>query len=179
MSSRAIKVSKFLSLVLRHKPEEVGLELDEAGWTRVDALLAALDAHGFPVSREELEQVVADNDKRRFSMSADGQMIRANQGHSVEVELGYEPQTPPAVLHHGTVERFLPSIKEQGLIKGARHHVHLSPDRATAMKVGERRGKPVIIEVDATRMHADGLTFYRSENGVWLTEQVPVKYLVF
>lgn len=104
---------------------------------------------------------------------------RANQGHSVEVALGCAPQTPPAVLHHGTVERFLPSIKEQGLIKGARHHVHLSPDRATAMKVGERRGKPVIIEVDATRMHADGLTFYRSENGVWLTEQVPVKYLVF
>lgn len=116
MRSHTVKLSKFLSLVLRHRPEEIGLRLDEAGWAHVDVLLDALATHGFLVSREEFEQVVRDNDKQRFSFSTDGQMIRANQGHSVEVELGYEPQTPPAVLYHGTAERFLPSIEEQGLI---------------------------------------------------------------
>jgi putative RNA 2'-phosphotransferase len=126
-----------------------------------------------------LEQVVSSNDKRRFSFSEDGRMIRANQGHSVEVELGYEPQTPPQSLYHGTVGRFLPSIREQGLIKGARHHVHLSADHETAGKVGERRGRAVIIEVEAGRMHADRFLFYRSENGVWLTEHVPARYLIF
>ncbi|HYE71760.1 MAG TPA: RNA 2'-phosphotransferase [Blastocatellia bacterium] len=179
MSSREVKVSKFLSLVLRHKPEEIGIQLDEAGWTPVDTLLAALNSHGLSITREELEQVVSNNEKKRFAFSDDGRLIRANQGHSVEVELGYTPQTPPEVLYHGTVEKFLPSIKEQGLIKGQRHHVHLSPDRETAIKVGQRRGKPIVIEVDAARMHADGVIFYRSENGVWLTDHVPVQHLVF
>lgn len=178
MSSRDVKISKLLSLVLRHEPGRIGIRLDQSGWTAVDGLLDALNSHGFPLTRGELERVVGGNDKRRFSFSEDGRRIRASQGHSVEVELGYEPQTPPQRLYHGTVERFLPSIKEQGLIKGARHHVHLSPDRETAGRVGQRRGRHVIIEVEAGRMHADGFLFYRSENGVWLTEHVPARYLI-
>jgi putative RNA 2'-phosphotransferase len=172
-----VRISKFLSLVLRHKPEELGLELDAAGWVPVNDLLEAAAFHGMKFSREQLDEVVRTNEKKRFAFSADGRMIRANQGHSVEVELGYEPAVPPPILYHGTVERFLPSIRKQGLIKGNRQHVHLSPDVDTAIGVGNRRGKPVVLKVSSGQMQADGFAFYLSANGVWLTDHVPVRYL--
>ena len=179
MDKREVKISKFLSLVLRHKPEEIGLTLDEAGWVPVAELMAASRNKGLEFSLEELRRVVANNDKKRFSFSEDGLLIRSSQGHSVEVELGYEPATPPETLFHGTAERFLDSIKEQGLIKGSRRHVHLSADEETASKVGRRHGKPVVLRVGAGQMQRDGFVFYLSTNGVWLTEHVPVPYLVF
>lgn len=179
MERNAAKISKFLSLVLRHRPEQIGIQLNAAGWVAVDELLAACRTHGHAITLAELQFIVANNDKQRFSFSADGSLIRANQGHSIEVELGYEPATPPATLYHGTAERFLDSIKAQGLLKGRRHHVHLSADEATALKVGQRHGKPVVLQVQAEVMHREGFQFYLSENGVWLTEHVPVHYLIF
>jgi putative RNA 2'-phosphotransferase len=173
------KTSKFLSLVLRHEPARIGIALDSAGWTDVDALLAASAAHGVAITRDELVQIVATSDKQRFALSPDGARIRANQGHSVEVELELAPATPPAILYHGTVDRFLDSIRAQGLIKGERHHVHLSADLATAQKVGGRRGKPVVLAVRAAEMVAAGHPFYVSENGVWLTDAVPVTFVDF
>lgn len=177
MPDRTVKISKFLSRVLRHKPETIGLTLDSAGWTSVEELLRACEQHGFPLSREELEAVVATNDKQRFSLSEDGQHIRANQGHSVEVELGYQPAEPPEFLYHSTVERFLPSIRAKGLLKGQRHHVHLSPNVATAAKVGRRRGKPAILTISSGQMYRAGYLFYQSTNGVWLTDHVPATYI--
>jgi putative RNA 2'-phosphotransferase len=179
MNNRAIRISKFLSLVLRHRPEEIGLNLDESGWAPVQQLIEASRRHGVEFTLEELQNVVAINDKKRFSLSEDGLSIRANQGHSIEVELGYAPTAPPEVLYHGTAERFLNSIKQQGLIKGKRHHVHLSADVDTATNVGRRHGKPVVLKVEAGLMHRDGFVFYISANRVWLTERVPVQYLVF
>lgn len=173
------RLSKFLSLVLRHKPEQVGITLDPAGWVEVDVLLAALAAHGRPVTRDELRHVVETSDKKRFAFNEDGRRIRASQGHSVEVELGYQPAAPPDVLFHGTVEEFLPSIRENGLVKGARHHVHLSADVETATKVGSRRGRAVVLTIDAAAMARDGLVFFVSANGVWLTEQVPARFIRF
>jgi putative RNA 2'-phosphotransferase len=178
MERSAVKISKFLSLVLRHRPEQIGIQLDVAGWVAVDELLAACRAHGRAITLAELQSIVTNNDKQRFSFSADGSLIRANQGHSIGVELGYEPAPPPATLYHGTAERFLDSIKAQGLLKGRRHHVHLSADEVTAIKVGQRHGKPVILRVQAEAMHSDGFSFYLSENGVWLTEHVPITYLI-
>ncbi len=178
MPNRMIRISKFLSLVLRHKPETIGRTLDRAGWTSVAELLQACEYHGWPISFEELQAVVAHNDKKRFSFSEDGRLIRANQGHSLEVELGYHPLEPPEILYHGTTERFLPSIKEKGLLKGKRHHVHLSPDIATATKVGARRGQPLVLQIKSGQMHQDGYIFYQSANGVWLTEHVPVVYIL-
>ncbi|MGE0130017.1 MAG: RNA 2'-phosphotransferase [Blastocatellales bacterium] len=179
MSDRKVKISKFLSLVLRHQPEKIGLKLDESGWTSVEHLIEAARRHGIEFTLEELQHVVANNDKKRFSFSGDGLSIRANQGHSIEIELGYEPAEPPEVLYHGTAEKFLTSIKQQGLIKGKRHHVHLSADVETAVKVGQRHGKPTILRVKAGQMYQDSFVFYISANGVWLTERVPVQYLVF
>jgi putative RNA 2'-phosphotransferase len=166
-------LSKFLSLVLRHKPEEVGLALDPAGWVDVDVLLAAISRHGDPISRADLDRIVATNDKKRFAFSDDGRRIRASQGHSVEVELGYEPIVPPELLYHGTPERFVPSIRAQGLLKGQRHHVHLSDNPTTATAVGQRRGKPVILTIKAGEMQRGGHAFFRSANGVYLTDHVP------
>ena len=143
----------------------------------VNELLAAAARHGRSISREQLEEVVATNDKKRFSFSPDGLLVRANQGHSVEVDLGLVPIEPPELLYHGTVERFLDSIRAKGLVRGNRHHVHLSADRDTAARVGQRRGRPVVLVVEAGRMHRDGHRFFRSENGVWLTETVPPQYL--
>jgi putative RNA 2'-phosphotransferase len=179
MSERAVKISKFLSLVLRHRPEKIGLELDESGWAPVERLIEASRNHGVEFTLEELQNVVAGNDKKRFSLSDDGLWIRANQGHSIKVELGYAPTVPPEILYHGTAERFLASIKQQGLIKGRRHHVHLSADVDTAKKVGQRHGRPVVLRVEAGLMQRDGFIFYLSANGVWLAEFVPVRYLVF
>jgi putative RNA 2'-phosphotransferase len=171
------RASKFLSLVLRHEPERIGITLDAAGWTDVDGLLAALAAHGLALTRADLDDIVASSDKQRFALSADGTQIRANQGHSVDVELGLPAMAPPPVLYHGTVDAALPGICAQGLLKGERHHVHLSSDVETATKVGGRRGKPVVLAIDAAGMAAAGHTFYRSANGVWLVEHVPVRFI--
>ena len=168
-----------MSLVLRHEPERIGLTLDRAGWVEVEALLTACRAHGRPLERAELEDVVANNEKKRFAFSDDGQRIRASQGHSVEIELGYTPEVPPAELFHGTATRFLDAIRREGLQKQGRHHVHLSADAETAEKVGQRHGKVALLTVRSGEMHALGRPFFRSENGVWLTEQVPVEFIVF
>lgn len=178
MDRQLVKTSKFLSLVLRHEPDKLGLKLDPAGWVAVEDLLAACHTHGIALSRELLTAVVAQNDKQRFSFDENGTHIRANQGHSVEIELGYTPAVPPELLYHGTATRFLASIRQQGLLKGARYHVHLSADIETATRVGQRHGQPVILTVQAAAMAEDGLTFYLSTNGVWLTEYVPIAYLV-
>lgn len=173
------RTSKFLSLVLRHEPEQIGLQLDPAGWVEVDALLAACRQHGTPITREELDEVVATNEKKRFAFSDDSQRIRANQGHSVEVSLGYVSQSPPPRLFHGTATRFLESIRAEGLTKRERHHVHLSADTQTAYQVGQRHGKPAILTIRADAMHAAGHVFYLSENGVWLTENVPTQFIEY
>jgi putative RNA 2'-phosphotransferase len=177
MSNQNVEISKFLSYVLRHKPDAIGIALGEEGWVAVDALLAAAARHGKSISRDLLNEVVATNDKRRFALSPDGRSIRANQGHSVEVDLALAPVEPPELLYHGTVERFLDSIRRDGLVRGNRQQVHLSPDRDTATHVGARRGKPVILVVEAGRLNLAGHQFFRSENGVWLTDAVPPEYL--
>ncbi len=180
MDERArTRLSKRLSYVLRHRPDSIGLVLDDAGWIAVDALLDALRADGLRVTRAEVHEVVATSPKQRFALSPDGARIRANQGHSVGVELGYAPATPPDQLFHGTVATVLDRIRASGLQRMQRHHVHLSPDLATATAVGQRRGRPVILVVRAFAMHQAGFSFYVSDNGVWLTEHVPVDYLVF
>lgn len=178
-TQQTTRVSRFLSLVLRHQPETIGIKLTEQGWTNVDGLIAAMNAHGQPLDFETLEHVVDTNDKKRFAFSDDGEMIRANQGHSVEVNLGYQPTTPPEALYHGTVARFLPGIREYGILKGQRHHVHLSQSLDTANAVGKRRGQPVILIVRAREMNADGHEFHLSANGVWLTDAVPPQFITF
>jgi putative RNA 2'-phosphotransferase len=177
MDERLVQLSKFLSYVLRHHPESIGLQLDAGGWTRVDELLAAARQRGRDLDEGLLQQVVAHGDKRRFSFSADGRRMRANYGHSVPVDLGLEPVEPPAFLYHGTATRFLKSIREQGLHAGERNFVHLSPDRATAVQVGARHGKPVVLVVAAELMHQDGHAFYLSEGDIWLTQRVPAEYI--
>jgi putative RNA 2'-phosphotransferase len=168
-----------MSLVLRHDPAKFGVTLDPAGWARVDDLLAAAARAGIPLDDASLRRVVEESEKRRFALSDDGSMIRANQGHSVRVDLGLEPVEPPALLFHGTATRFLDAIRGAGLIPGSRQHVHLSADRETATAVGARHGRPVVLRVHAARMHADGHRFLRSANGVWLADAVPADYLEF
>ena len=176
-STRATRLSKFLSLHLRHQPEALGLTLAEGGWVGVEELLAAATRHGQPLSRAELAEVVAGSDKQRFAFDAEGTHIRAQQGHSVPVELGLVPVTPPVLLYHGTVPAALPAIRRDGLLKMKRHHVHLSPDEETARRVGNRRGPAVLLAVDAAGLHAAGHEFYVSGNGVWLIDHVPPQYL--
>ncbi len=166
-----------MSYILRHEPEEFGLALDAEGWVSVAELLSALQARRHHVTQEQLYEVVATNDKKRFSLSTDGAKIRANQGHSVAVELGLTPMTPPDLLYHGTATRFLASIRDTGLRSGSRQHVHLSADPATAVAVGSRHGKPVVLTVQAGKLHRAGGQFYLSANGVWLTLTVPPEYL--
>lgn len=175
MHRRATSLSKFLSLVLRHQPQKIDISLDSDGWVDIDVLLAALERNGRAVSRADLEQVVEENNKKRFKIQ-DGK-IRANQGHSVKISLGLEPIEPPLTLFHGTATRFVDAILEQGLRKMKRHHVHLSQDENTAMKVGARHGKVVILLVDSGRMFKDGKQFFVSDNGVWLTESVAPEYI--
>ena len=174
---RATHISKFLSLVLRHDPSAAGLTLDGQGWVDVEELIAGAASNGVLFTRTELAEVVRTSDKQRFALSPDGQQIRANQGHSVSVDLGLAPETPPAKLYHGTVERSVSSIMAEGLDKRARQHVHLSPDLDTATRVGSRRGQPIILEIAAAEMHAAGFSFFRTENGVWLTDKVPPQYI--
>lgn len=175
--SRVIKISKYLSYHLRHRPDEIGLELAPGGWVPVDELLAAAQKHAFLIHRNELEEVVVRNDKKRFSFDATGTLIRANQGHSVEVDLQLEEAVPPDVLYHGTGHRAVESIMQMGLSKMSRHHVHLSVDMATAKKVGQRHGRPVVFAVNSAAMYGAGYTFYCSNNGVWLVDHVPPGYL--
>ena len=170
-------ISKFLSLVLRHQPELIGITLDEQGWINVDELLCQAHKHGKIITKDLLNHVVETNAKKRFALSDDKQQIRASQGHSVAVELGYEPQVPPQVLYHGTGSQSVKSIFQTGLEKRSRQHVHLSADTDTAIKVGSRHGKPVVLHVLAGKMHSKGYPFYLSANGVWLTNEVPVEFL--
>ena len=173
------ETSKFLSLLLRHNPSAIGLTLDEHGWADVPALIAGINAAGpYHLDLALLEEIVRTDEKQRYSFNEDHTMIRANQGHSIPVDVELEAKAPPAVLYHGTGEKFAASIDAMGLIPKSRLYVHLSADPETARNVGARHGKPVIYEVDGRAMAADGYTFYLSANGVWLTKEVPARYLV-
>lgn len=179
MDKRLTRASKFISLVLRHQPEAYGLQLDAHGWALIDDLIAAAARASVPLTREVIDQVVAENDKQRFAISADGAQIRARQGHSISVDLELAPIDPPPLLYHGTADRFVPAIREQGLQRRSRQHVHLSATVETAISVGTRHGRPVVLTVQAGQMHGDGHLFYQSENGVWLVDAVPPQYLLF
>lgn len=178
---RLKKISKFLSLILRHRPETVNIQLDKEGWADIDTLLKNINkknALNFQLFRYQLEEVVATNDKKRFEISADGLQIRAVQGHSTtQVERTFVAKTPPNPLYHGTAKHFLPSILSQGLLPQSRHLVHLSADIETAKKVGKRHGKLAILQIDTEKMLANGFEFYQAENGVWLVKNVPTEYL--
>jgi putative RNA 2'-phosphotransferase len=171
--SRSVRVSKFLARHLRHSPERIGLRLDDGGWVAVDELLEAAARAGFPLTRSELDAAVAEPVKRRYAYDAAGERVRAVQGHSVPVSLGYAPTVPPAVLFHGTHPGAVGRILDEGLRPMARHHVHLSGDVGTARAVGARRGRPVVLAVDAGAMAAEGVEFFRADNGVWLVGAVP------
>lgn len=179
MSFDIVRASKFLSLILRHDPSRAGLVLDEQGWVDIEVLLAGCQQTGRSLTREQLQRVVVENDKQRFSFSEDGRRIRANQGHSVEVDLALSPQRPPDVLYHGTATRFLESIRATGLQPGSRQHVHLSSDVETAMKVGQRHGKPVVLTIRAAALADSGQAFFLSDNGVWLTAPIAIAFIEF
>jgi putative RNA 2'-phosphotransferase len=168
-----------MSLVLRHNPSVIGIELDENGWVLVSELLEKMAAHGQRIDFSFLERVVAENDKQRFKLSADGTKIRANQGHSVKIDLALSPVLPPDILYHGTALHFLESIKKQGLRPQSRQHVHLSKEYDTAIAVGSRHGSPHILIIQAAKMHENGYVFYQADNGVWLTDSVPIDYIEF
>ncbi len=177
MSQRQTDKSKWMSWALRHDPGAAGITLDDQGWTEIEALLAAAARQKMAMTRDELATIVATNDKQRFAISPDGREIRANQGHSVPIDLGLAPQIPPALLFHGTADRFVAAILRDGLRKQARHHVHLSAERATAAVVGTRHGRLVVLTVASATMHQEGFAFYRSANGVWLADEVPARFL--
>lgn len=179
MANPDVRRSKFLSLVLRHQPATIGLVLDANGWVAVDELLARLAAHGQPLTREQLDSLVGDNDKQRFAFDESGTRIRASQGHSVEVDLALPAVEPPEVLYHGTATRFLDSIRAGGLKPGTRQSVHLSHGPETARKVGARHGTPVVLAVRAAAMHRAGHAFAISVNGVWLVAAVPAEFIEF
>lgn len=172
-------ISKLLSYILRHSPETIKLKLDENGWADVNELIAKFDLYDLTLGFELLEYVVENNDKKRFAFNSDKTKIRANQGHSISVELNLNETEPLEYLYHGTVVKFLPDIKAQGLQKMSRQHVHLSTDKETANKVGGRRGKPVILTINSWAMHRAGHKFYLSANNVWLTDVVPAEYIAF
>src|SRR3954467_3253405 len=174
-----IRTSKFLSLILRHEPQKIGLKLAEGGWVDVGELLAAVNRNGTRLTLEQLQHIVATSDKKRFAFSEDGQQIRANQGHSVEVDLQYAPEQPPELLYHGTATRFLESIRAAGLQKMERHHVHLSAETKVTVQVGSRHGKPALLTIRAGEMHRAGFVFRCSANGVWLVDHVPPNYIEF
>lgn len=170
-------ISKFLSLVLRHQPETIGIQLDQNGWTNIKELIEKANDNGINLDRDTLNHIVETNAKKRFAFNETLDKIRASQGHSIEIELGYESQKPPEILYHGTSEKSVQSIIDKGLEKQSRQHVHLSSDIETAIKVGQRHGKPFVFKVLAEQMYTDNFQFFISDNGVWLTENVPVKYL--
>ena len=177
IEDQIVRKSKFLSLVLRHNPGKIGLTLDENGWARIDELIQCAGRNRVSLSVESIREIVESNDKKRFAISEDGSRIRANQGHSVQIDLALKPQEPPDFLYHGTATRFLDSILSTGLNSGNRQHVHLSADFETAVKVGSRHGKPVVLRVSSGDMHRAGIQFFLSENGVWLSNVVLNQYL--
>jgi putative RNA 2'-phosphotransferase len=177
MSKNEVTLSKFLSLVLRHQPETIGIQLDQNGWTAIDELLEKANNYGIRIDRETLNHIVATNSKKRFAFNETLDKIRASQGHSVDIELGYTNQKPPEILYHGTGEKSVQSILATGLQKRSRQHVHLSSNVETAINVGQRHGKPVVLKVLAEEMYVDNFQFFISDNGVWLTDNVPTKYL--
>jgi putative RNA 2'-phosphotransferase len=178
MEKNVKSTSKFLSLVLRHNPAEIGLVLDENGWANVVELIKKVNAKGTNIDIDLLNEIVDTNDKKRFAFNDDKTKIRASQGHSIEIDLALQPSVPPSVLYHGTATRFVESILKEGLTKQQRQHVHLSEKLDTATAVGARHGKPVILIVDAKQMQEDGFVFYKSENNVWLTDNVGVAYII-
>lgn len=171
------RVGKFLSLVLRHDPAKIGIELDENGWANVKELIEKCKKYRYHFSMDDLIEIVETNDKKRYSFNEKRNKIRANQGHSIDIDLALSPIEPPEFLYHGTATRFLSSIMEEGIVRGSRQHVHLSMNKETATKVGSRHGVPVILTIMAGQMHKDGLLFYCSDNGVWLTDYIDPKYL--
>ncbi len=180
MNEKEIKAtSKFLSYVLRHAPETIELQLDENGWASVADLIIQSNKHKRLLDFELLHFIVATNDKKRFTFNEDQTKIRASQGHSIEVDLQLQCKEPPAILYHGTVEKYIPAIKKAGLQKMERQHVHLSAEKETAMKVGGRRGKPFVLLVQAGKMHETGIPFFLSQNGVWLCDAVPAYFINF
>ena len=170
-------ISKFLSLVLRHQPETISIQLDQNGWVDIDELIEKANNYGIKFDRPTLNHIVETNSKKRFACNETLDKIRASQGHSIEIELGYTNEKPPEILFHGTAEKFVQSILEIGLEKRSRQHIHLSSDLETAIKVGQRHGKPFVFKVLAEQMHNDNFQFFKSDNGVWLTDNVPTKYL--
>lgn len=177
MKPELIKISKFLSLILRHKPESIGVTMSPHGWVKINELIKAAQKHKIYLSKTLIDEIIKTNDKQRFTYSSDGESIRANQGHSINIELQLEPTKPPDSLYHGTIIRFLENIRKKGLLKMNRQHVHLSLKKKTAYDVGKRHGKPIILTIDAQRMTQDGYDFYLSKNCVWLTKHVPPQYL--
>lgn len=177
MRSKEEALSKLLSFVLRHDPASVGVELDPAGWVPIDQLIAQCSRAGHDISREKLDRVVETSNKKRFTISGDGTKIRAAQGHSFPVKLELAPTTPPPVLFHGTAVRFLDAIQAEGLKPQSRQHVHLSADTETALQVGKRHGKPVILRIDTQAMSDRGFCFYQADNGVWLSDHVPPEFV--
>jgi putative RNA 2'-phosphotransferase len=177
MPPHSAQLSKFLSYVLRHKPDAIGLTLDSRGWTSIDELITKSAAAGTRFTRDDLLHVVTTSEKKRFSLSEDGQRIRAAQGHSVEVDLGLSPREPRSMRYHGTATRFVDAILSEGLKPQSRQQVHLSADEATASRVGQRHGKPVVLKVETIRMYAQGFKFFLADNGVWLTNRVPPAFL--
>lgn len=171
------KISKFLSLILRHQPENIDLKLDENGWANVEELRGKSAKKNMCFTLDELDEVVETNNKKRFAFNEDKTMIRASQGHSIDIDLALEAQQPPDFLYHGTAETNIPSILNNGIEKKTRQHVHLSADKETATRVGMRHGKPVILTIRSGKMYEDGLSFYLSANGVWLTDFVDAKYI--
>ena len=178
MERELVRLSKFISLVLRHHPERIGIELDKTGWVAVEELLSALAEHGRPTSRREIERINRESKKQRFEFSEDGRLIRATYGHSIDVCPNYDPVRPPDRLYHGTVRRCLPGIRHRGLSPQERQYVHLSTDRNTALQVGARHGRAILLQVRAREMHEAGHEFYHADEGVWLTEHVPPDYLI-
>ena len=170
------EISKFISLILRHKPEKIGITLDEHGWANVDELIAGI-AKGQTFDKTMLEEIVRTDEKQRYSFNEDKTLIRANQGHSIPVDVELEQKTPPEILYHGTGEKYAASIENQGLIPKSRLYVHLSSDYSTAVKVVSRHGKPIVYTVAAGEMQKNGYAFYLSVNGVWLTKSVPISFL--
>lgn len=177
LDRRLIEISRYLAKHLRHRPERLDIALAAGGWVPIDTLLKACSLNSFPITRQELDEVVARNDKKRYSYDETGTRIRANQGHSVEIDLQLEPVEPPTVLYHGTGHDAVELILECGILKMSRHHVHLSTTIETAKKVGARHGRPVVFQVDSAAMHQEGIAFYCCDNGVWLVDHVPPQFL--
>ncbi|MBP2859813.1 RNA 2'-phosphotransferase [Dickeya oryzae] len=178
MSQKSTDISKFLSYILRHQPEAIGLSLDKEGWAVISDLILCAVKEGYILDNSLIHSIVDNSDKRRFTISDDGLRIRAVQGHSTQqVNISYKEKTPPEILYHGTATRFISAIREQGLIPVSRQYVHLSPDEETAIQVGQRHGKPIVLTIKALNMYEQGFRFYQADNGVWLTDTVPYQFV--